>query len=129
MKNYFKGFINFFIKNETKVVLILVIILVSFVSFTFGVMKGKKFVYEPMVISIPENPPIVINSTESVKKEENTKISENLANCVFVGSKKGTKYYSPSCNFAKKIKTENLRCFSSDNDAISKGYTKTTSCD
>jgi DNA/RNA endonuclease YhcR with UshA esterase domain len=128
MRNYFRNFIDFFAKNERKIVLFLGLLLAVFLGFTFGVLKGKRFVYEPLVISIPENPPVLINSNNSINKEEKTKISENLANCVYVGSKKGTKYYPPSCDYAKKIKPENLRCFPSDEDAKIKGYEKTTSC-
>lgn len=128
MRDYFKSFIGFFIKNESKIVLVLGLFVAVLIGFTFGILKGKKFVYEPMVISIPENPPILINSNNSIDKEEKEKISENLSSCVYVGSKNGAKYYPPSCDFAKKIKPENLRCFSSDEDAKSKGYEKTTSC-
>ncbi len=48
--------------------------------------------------------------------------------CVLVGSKSGTKYYPPSCKAVKRIKSENLRCFTSEADARSQGYAKTKVC-
>ena len=126
--------IYFFIKNEKKFALIFGIFLVSLVSFTFGVTKSKKFNYEPLIISIPENPPVIVNSQgESIIEADDNKnpkveVAENTKTCLYVGSKNGTKYYPPSCEYAKKIKSENLRCFSSDEEAKSKGYTKTSSC-
>ena len=129
MKNYFINLANFFIQNERKIVLGLGIILVVVVSFTFGIMKGKGITQDPLVISIAEVPPVVINSNDSVSSEEKTKIGEGLTTCVYVGSKNGSKYYPPTCSYAKKINPDNLRCFSSDEDAVQKGYEKTTSCD
>lgn len=129
MKKYFLNLINFLIKSEKKIVLFLGILTIALVSFTFGIMKGKKFNYQPIIISLPENPPVIINSNDSEKNTEKELLNSDSIKCVYVGSKNGSKYYPPTCEYAKKIKTENLRCFSSDEDAINKGYTKTTSCD
>jgi hypothetical protein len=46
----------------------------------------------------------------------------------YMGSKNGTKYYAPWCASAQRIKPENIVWFESENDALSKGYSKTTSC-
>ncbi len=129
MKDYLKNLVNFFIKNEKKIVLGMGIVLIIVISFTFGIMKGKGITQDPLIISIAEVPPVVINSNDSVSIEEKAEIGEGLTTCVYVGSKNGSKYYPPTCSYAKKINPENLRCFSSDEDAIEKGYSKTTSCD
>lgn len=128
MKEYFKNLIGFLVKNEQKIVLVVGIILIGLVSFTFGMMKGKGISQEPTIISLAENPPVVINSNESNSLEEKNMIGESLSTCIYVGSKKGVKYYPPDCSYAKNINPDNLRCFSSDEDAIKKGYTKSTSC-
>jgi hypothetical protein len=41
----------------------------------------------------------------------------------FVGSKNGTKYYTPSCSGAKRIKPENYVWFKTEDDAKLQGYT------
>lgn len=129
MKEYFKNLIGFLIKNEHKIVLVVGIILIGLVSFTFGIMKGKGISQKPTIISLAENPPVVINSNELSSLEEKNMIGESLSTCIYVGSKKGSKYYPPDCSYAKNINPDNLRCFYSDEDAIEKGYTKSTSCD
>ena len=42
--------------------------------------------------------------------------------CAFVGSKNSNKYHLPSCAFAKRIKPENLVCFTSKEEAEKRGY-------
>ena len=92
-------------------------------SFVFGALKGAELSQEPIIVMRPQSAPIVIreNSTQEVNilKQKD---------CIYVGSTKGKKYYPPSCSFAKRISKENLRCFVSDEDAIDKGYEKSTSC-
>ena len=46
------------------------------------------------------------------------------SNDVYVGSINSDKYYSCDCHYAKQIKPENIICFTSDDDALSKGYVK-----
>lgn len=43
---------------------------------------------------------------------------------VYMGSKNGTKYYTPGCPGSKRIKTENYIWFQSAEDAIVQGYSK-----
>jgi hypothetical protein len=47
---------------------------------------------------------------------------------VFVGSMKSSKYHYPSCQWAKKIKTENEIWFSSSQDAQNQGYVACKVC-
>lgn len=42
--------------------------------------------------------------------------------CAFVGSRNSDKYHLPNCSWAKRIKPENRVCFTSAQDAESKGY-------
>ena len=49
-------------------------------------------------------------------------------NCVLVGSKNSNKYHQPSCKMAAKISAENRVCFSSADDAKSKGYEPAKCC-
>ena len=130
MLGYFKNLGKLLVGNEKKIVLSIALILIVLLSFTFGIMKGRGISQEPLVISLPENPPIIINSEKFLEKEvgELSKIKEIENTCLYVGSQKGSKYYPPTCSYAKKVTPENLRCFASDEDAVEKGYTKSTSC-
>ena len=52
----------------------------------------------------------------------------DLVNNNFFASKKGKKYYSIGCFAGKTIKEENKIYFSTEKDAQSSGYSKSTSC-
>ena len=43
-------------------------------------------------------------------------------NTMYVGSKNSDKFYECSCRYAKRVKPENIVCFSSESDARAKGY-------
>lgn len=43
---------------------------------------------------------------------------------VYVGSINSDKYYVCDCHYAKRIKPENIICFSTDEEAQNQGYTK-----
>ncbi len=45
-------------------------------------------------------------------------------NTMYVGSANSDKYYTCECGYAKSIKKENMVCFLSDADALTKNYTK-----
>ncbi len=60
-------------------------------------------------------------------KPENTSVCESLGcpkGTVYVGSVNSDKYYVCDCQYSKRIKPENIMCFSTDNEALSKNYTK-----
>lgn len=42
---------------------------------------------------------------------------------IYVGSINSDKYYQCDCHYADQILPQNIICFSSDEDALSKGYT------
>jgi methylphosphotriester-DNA--protein-cysteine methyltransferase len=46
----------------------------------------------------------------------------------FVGSKKSDKYHYPSCEWAQKIKPENLVTFTSAQEALKAGYVPCKVC-
>lgn len=46
------------------------------------------------------------------------------SNTVYVGSINSDKYYTCDCRYAKRIKSQNIICFSSDEEALMKNYTK-----
>lgn len=111
-------------KNEKMLIYGAGLVIISLLCFVFGVLKGTGLSQEPITVMRPASEPVILTSA-SEDTESTTLTPEE---CKFVGSVKGSKYYPPSCSYAKKIAKENLRCFKSEQDAKEKGYEKTTSC-
>jgi len=124
--------IKLFWKNyEKQIVLFIGIILVAIFSFEVGFLEGKKLENNDTLViekaaeqkecvcdnAQAENP--TNSSSQTATQEKTTDEKE----CVYVGSKNSNKYHLPTCQFAKRIKPENLVCFKSKEDAESKGYT------
>ncbi len=49
-------------------------------------------------------------------------VASTPTDCAFVGSKNSTKYHLPTSGSAKRIKPENLVCFTSADEAVARGY-------
>jgi len=123
LKKLRKSIISWFLEYEQLLIYLVGAIIITSLSFVFGVLKGAELSQEPITVMRPQSAPVVV-----VKECENDINILKQKDCIYVGSVKGRKYYPPSCSYAKKISKENLRCFTSDKDATDKGYTKSTSC-
>ncbi len=128
---------NFLIKYEVKFVLVFGFILVAFLSFQFGYMKGKKNETKAIVIekttevtkTEPQGASSAITGATSLGLPQNITEAKNLAPaCAYVGSKTSNKVHLPTCRYAKTIKPENLVCFSSLDDALKQGRLVDKSC-
>jgi len=132
---------EFLKKYEIKIILILGFILVAAISFEAGFWQGKKAPDKPLVIEKQSESPKIepqTVSSEGVGKVtlpvsasvqgQNLASSEIPKNCAYVGSKNSNKYHLPTCQWAKKIKPENLVCFSSIEDAQAKNYLPDKGC-
>ncbi len=114
-------------------------LLVTTIAFLGGVFFQKDQVnnQSQVVISIPdyeikkkalkEEQSQVIPSTSSTSLEPVVNAlsltQTNLEkDCVYVGSKNSTKYHLATCGVAKRIKSENRRCFASEEVAKASGY-------
>lgn len=125
---------------EAKIILVVGFILVAVLSFEAGMLKGQKTQQNSVIVKAPENQAVCGASSEQAPKPPeaqnlasgapNTADSMNIPpkNCAFVGSKNSNKYHVPSCQFAKRIKPENIVCFSSADDAAKKGYQPDKGC-
>lgn len=119
----------FWEEYEKKIVLMLGIFLVAVISFEIGVLQGHKIEGQSLVIekaSEVEKIALVgekgqVLGTES-KVGNNAGASTDNKECVFVGSKNSTKYHKPDCQWAKRIKAENIVCFKNEAEAESRGY-------
>jgi len=125
---------DFFKKYEHKIVLVLGLVLIAGLSFQVGFLKGQKMPQNPLIIETSNNCPKIENQVLGAQNQalENVSTTKNKLSqkqdCMFVGSKNSNKYHLPDCRFAKNIKPENLVCFSSAEDASSKGYLPDKTC-
>ena len=129
--------LEFWQNYETKIVILVGLVLVALIAFQGGYLKGKSQKESPLIIEKTANCPISQESQPSQPKTEasannlpaanNPGIAENK-NCAYVGSKNSTKYHLPTCRYAKTIKPENLACFSSLEDAVKRGYQPDANC-
>jgi len=133
---------EFLLKNERNIVLIVAFCLVCAISFEFGIMQGQKSQSKPLVIekqaTIPDQPQTAQNAAPvspqgasvatvtqtGAQAPKTSNLAPNTSSCAFVGSKNSTLFYVPTCSWAKRIKPENLACYTSEADAIAKGKTK-----
>lgn len=144
MKAKLKDFLK---NNEAKIVLGIGLILVAIIAFEAGVLNGQNWQAAPLVIeksgecSAGTNSPEKAQNSTREGQEPAQAASANPstaarvnpstvtgAGCVFVGSKNSDKYHLPTCTFAKRIKPENIVCFKSAEDAVTKGYQPDKSC-
>lgn len=137
---------SWFQKNEKNVIFALALILVSVLSFELGSLTvanraGGALVIEKPAVSLAqikkdagmaeEGRVAGVADTAESKKQQGTSDkgdgsgikTEGQTQCMFVGSKNSTKYHSPSCSYAKRIKPANVVCFKSKEDAEGRGYT------
>ncbi len=131
---------KFLKEREQTIITIFGFILIAIISFEAGYLRGQRFKESPLVIEKPaieakETPAEVVpaeSNTETLPKnppaESPASSSLSMKNCPFVGSKNSDKYYPPDCQWAKRIKSENLVCFSSAEDARQKGYQPAKGC-
>jgi hypothetical protein len=123
MRKYLQKIRTWFFDHESAIMTISGMVVVGLLCYVFGWFTGAQTAQRPITVFRATQDPIIVkknssDSTNAMRPED----------CVYVGSVKGTKYYPPDCSYATKIDPENLRCFRSDQNAIEKGYTKSTSC-
>lgn len=64
-----------------------------------------------------------VSSNQDTRGEQVTTTTSETSGA-YVGSKNGTKYYTPGCSGSKRIKPENYVWFQTVQDATLQGYTK-----
>jgi hypothetical protein len=128
MNELLKGSISWFWRHERHIVYIGGMIMFGAICFVFGIFTSAGvFSQDQLIVHQPIHEPITLPCTYDERGVSQEEMSTNVT-CKYVGSIKGSKYYPPSCAYAKNIKEENLRCFSSAKDAQEKGYTPSESC-
>lgn len=125
---------EFFQRYETKIILAIGLVLTAIISFEAGVLKGQNFEQKPLVIEKPgecpekETGPAQASNLDPESKNNSFGANSAAKECAYLGSKNSNKYHLPNCQWAKRIKPENLVCFSSAKDAALKGYQPDKNC-
>ena len=132
---------KFWERYEVKIVVAAGLILVSIISFEAGILKGKNWQQEPLIIEkVAESSMLKTADLQNGAAKPSSSASENSntnvagasdiakKDCAFVGSKNSNKYHLPTCRYAKRIKPENIICFSDEEDAKNKGYIPAKCC-
>ncbi|EKE25229.1 MAG: hypothetical protein ACD_5C00244G0003 [uncultured bacterium] len=126
---------EFLLRYEYKIVVVIGLVLVSAISYQFGVLQGQKWQQKPLIIEKPlETPqegvagkieapgtPDGKSVVNQVSQATTYNLAPNSSQCAYVGSKNSDKFYLPTCSYAKRVKPENLICFKSAQEAISQG--------
>lgn len=128
---------EFCLKHEYKAIFAAGLVLVAVISFEAGILKGQKISQNPLVIESPAKNQVCGSMDQQMAPEAQNSpkeaapalINPNITqNCAFVGSKNSNKYHLLTCQWAKRIKQENIICFSSEDEAKSKGYLPDKGC-
>lgn len=142
---------NFWKNHDQKILFFLAFILIASISFNAGrtyentkKTAGIDVKINPLLASNPKEEKIIAlgealerngvdleNNQVSATQTTNTQtgsVNSDNKECAFVGSKNSDKYHLPDCRYAKNIKEENKVCFSSKEEAESRGYKAAGCC-
>lgn len=116
-----------FVDKHYLAIFLLFVIAIIVLSFYLGYQEGSRGTTsknKDIVFSCPsdllDKQKISLIKTQDQKSE----IINEKNQGIFVGSKNGTKYYTPGCSATNRIKPENLIWFQSIEDATLQGYSK-----
>lgn len=110
-----------FIARYYQPILFSLLALLLGVVFYAGYLEGKGSNTQPVVLACTQN--VLDKLSIPTEAIGNGTASAPVTSGVYVGSKNGTKYYTPSCSEVKRIKPANYIWFKSAEDAQIQGYT------
>ncbi len=124
-----------FIHTHYSAIFALLVLAVIGLSFGVGYEQGRKISSSSgIVFSCPNTildpqkitPQVLGVQTDSASSDSAISAVSPVAtkSGAYMGSKNGTKYYTPGCPGAKRIKPANIIWFQSVEDATLQGYTK-----
>jgi hypothetical protein len=131
---------DYWLKYGEKVVITIGIVLIALASFEAGFLKGQKNQNDPIELNqavCPACPKAKESASSSLndsapqqtpRSKVDTQPNIDSQKCAFVASKNSNKYHLATCQFAQKIKPENKICFSSKEEAESRGYQGAKCC-
>lgn len=127
-----------FINKYYSIFFVVFLVLIIGLSFYIGYEQGsggvktgdKQIVFscpntvldKQRIVSIPSINTTNLTASATSDNSQNTTTEQSSG--AFMGSKNGTKYYTPNCPASKRIKPENVIWFQSAQDATLQGYSK-----
>lgn len=95
-------------------------------AFEAGMIRGAIRQADPIMVSLPAVPTEPVEKPAASQANDRQRAvaatSEPDEKCVYVGSRNSNRYHLPKCGAAKLIKAENVVCFSSEDEARTRGY-------
>lgn len=120
-----------FVQKYYPIIFVIFILVITTLSFILGYQSGsrgstvagnKQIVFScPSDILDKQKISSLVSSSSQAVVSDSLKEQEGGA---YMGSKNGTKYYTPGCPGSKRIKEENIIWFQSVQDATLQGYSK-----
>ncbi|MBP7060353.1 MAG: hypothetical protein KBA91_00040 [Candidatus Moranbacteria bacterium] len=113
--------------HREQIGLFLGILFVGILCFEAGLFFGKVKTQPSVTIHIPAEPAMAETKAEGVSVLPTAPaitrvLGAEKEQCLYVGSRNSNKYHLPTCAAAKRIKAENIVCFSSPEEAQGRGY-------
>jgi hypothetical protein len=133
----------FWLKYEQKIILAIGLVLIAAISFEAGFLHGQKDKNEAVIVNKVASAETASASKEEIRTDSSTAKTSAASTksastetaapadnqkCAYVASKNSNKYHLPTCRYAQNIKPENKVCFSSKEDAESKGFQGAKCC-
>jgi hypothetical protein len=121
-------------KYGEKIILAVGIILIAVVSFEAGFLRGEKnrkdsiVVNQPACAPCPKSEENGSTGVSDKSSQQNSQSAVENQKCAFAASKNSDKYHLSTCQWTQKIKSENKVCFSSAEEAQSRGYQGAKCC-
>lgn len=123
-----------FIHKYYSAIFILFLALIAGISFYLGRISASKATGQGgIVFSCPNSvleaqkittPITALQQNAKVQEESPAEEGTTTFQGVYMGSKNGTKYYTPGCPASQRIKPENVIWFQSVEDATVQGYSR-----
>jgi hypothetical protein len=128
------GVSEFLFREKGRLLLLSVFLLVGCIAFEAGFLQGSAVAAKPLIVERPDisgcpggevagaSSESAVSGAAESKATPTGPAVPDATKCAFVGSRNSTLYHLPSCAPEKRIKPENLVCFTSEADAQAKGY-------
>lgn len=126
--------IRSFVEQYYTPIFILFLVLLVSLSYILGVEEGRRHAKDGVTLSCPllletdlsspKSPLSERSEQKTLPEVQGVSVDRVEAQGKYVGSKNGTKYYTPGCPGTNRIKPENYIWFQTAEDATLQGYSK-----
>lgn len=122
MKKLFLRWRGVWRRERERIILFASVCLALVLSFEAGMMTAGSAGTAPLVVEVPAVAPVFPEAEGKVAGAAVAATETPKKTCAFVGSRNSDLYHLPTCASAKRIKPENVVCFTGPEDAEKRGY-------